>query len=658
MPAGFCLLPQNVDAFKEALVRGKIDPEKLSKMSSDERHAMFSDIVGEGNAKQVNALFESKTLLKNQKYAYTAWAKKVAGVSPEIRRDLISRIQKMDERILNPAEEKLFLKDLAETRLGIGVTSQEAKQITNLSSKLQELEIKRKPNGTFPNEKDRMAYGYAKVDLGSFLSNKKLSAERKGIKGTLLSNPFENTSRIAGVAKSVRASFDNSAIFRQGWKTLWTNPVVWQKNARKTFGDLAKVGIMKQDVQREVMADIVSRPNYDKYSKMKLAIGNIEEEFPSSIQNKIPGVGRIFKASEAAYENFLYRTRADVADKYLEIAKAGGVNINDKKQLAAMGKIINSLTGRGSLGAGEGSRAVSSWTNNLFFSIRFLKSNIDVLTGHALSHDMTPFARKQAATNLLKIISGTAAVLTIANALKPGSVETDPRSANFGKIKIGNTTFDVSAGMGSLIVLADRQIKGQTKSSTTGIITNYGSGYGQHSRFDGIQDFITGKFSPTAAAARDIMEGKDFNGNKPTLLSTAKNTLVPMPVTNAVDNYKDPNSAPLLATVIADGLGIGASTNTPKRNLSQNLGKTQQAFKDKVGVSEFNQANDRYNQRYNDWLSNHREELAKLSEDEQQSTLTAAKGKLQKNIYKEYKFKAPKSKPSHGKKSLLDSIKK
>jgi len=39
----------------------------------------------------------------------------------------------------------------------------------------------------------------------------------------------------------------------------------------------------------------------------------------------------------------------------------------------------------------------------------------------------------------MRAVLGTAAVLTIAKALKPGSVEDDPRSADFGKIKIGNT---------------------------------------------------------------------------------------------------------------------------------------------------------------------------------------------------------------------------
>ncbi len=660
-----CLPPQSIDKFKQALVNGKLKPEQLANMTSEARHKALSNVVGAGEAKAVNALFESKLLLKNQQQGYLSWAKKVSGIKPEAKRDLISRIQKMD-KFLSPEDEKLFLKDLASTRLGIDVTAKEAKQIANMSIKVQETAAKQRPNGTFANEKDRMAYGYAKVDMGTYLSDKKLLAERKGIKGTLLSDPIENASKLAGVAKSVRASFDNSAIFRQGWKTLWTNPIIWQKNARKTFSDLARVGIKNQDVQREVMADIVSRPNYSQYQKMKLALGNVEEDFPSSIQNKIPIIGRAFKASEAAYENFLYRTRADVADKYIEIAKAGGVNVNDKDQLANIGKLINSLTGRGSLGAGEGSKAVSSWTNNLFFSIRFLKSNIDTLTAHQLSSTTNiykrdasaKFVRKQAAINLLKIVSGTAAVLATADALLPGSVEKDPRSSNFGKIKVKNTTFDVTGGMGSILVLAARQATGKSKSSSTGIISDYGSGFGDTSRLDGVTDFITGKASPAAAVVRDIMKGKDFDGNKVTPTSAAKDLFVPLPVSNSMDNMKKPDSAPWLLTVITDGLGISTGGNIPTRNVSQNLSGTQEAFKAKVGEKRFNAANDTYNKRYNQWLKDHKTELNSLPTDEQQSLVTSIRGKIQKKIYAENNFKPKKSsKPTGTRKTLLDSVK-
>jgi len=44
---------------------------------------------------------------------------------------------------------------------------------------------------------------------------------------------------------------------------------------------------------------------------------------------------------------------------------------------------------------------------------------------------------------------------------------------------MGNTRFDITGGMGSLVTLASRLAKQSSKSSTTGIVTKFGTGYGQ-----------------------------------------------------------------------------------------------------------------------------------------------------------------------------------
>jgi hypothetical protein len=655
MAVGICLPPKVVDKFKQALVSGKLDPEKLARMTSEQRHKLFTEVVGEGNAKFVNGNFEEKLLLKNQQAGYLSWAKKVAGITPDARRDLISRIEKLDH-VLNPVEEKAFLKDLASTKLGIDVTSKEAKQIANMSIKLQELEAKRRPDGTFPSEADRMAYGYAKYDMGAHLSDLKFRAEKLSLKEQA-AHPIEATSKVAGFAKALKASLDDSAVFRQGWKTIWTNPGIWQKNARESVKNLVKVGIGGKDVTREVMADVLSRPNADKYKKMGLAIGNIEEQFPTSLPGKIPILGRAYNASEQAYESFLYKTRADVADKMLQVAKKSDVNINDKKELQSIGKLINSLTGRGDLGRFEGQAA--STFNNVFFSIRFVKSNFDVLTAHQLQKGVTPFVRKQAAKNLVKVVMGTAAVLAIADHLKPGSVEWDPRSKDFGKIKIGHTRFDVSGGMSSMVVLAAQIIKNQEKSTSTGVVTNFGSGYGSKTAVDAFNNYFENKLSPGASLVKDLMLRKDFNGNPITVKGEASNLFLPLPVQTGTQAKGDPQAANQLLISIADGLGIATNTyGKSTKNFDNSTSKAMQGFKQQLGPQKYKQAQDDYNKSVDAWMAQHQSEINKLSPDEVTSTLTTVKGKIEKQIFKKYGYTPPKaSKPSSGKKSLLDSVK-
>lgn len=139
MPNKFCLHKDDIQKFKEALRSGReLDPEKLRDMSSDERRAAFSKILGDENAAGVNALFESKLLLKNQQAGLQNWAKTVAGVKPEVRRDIVAKIEKLDT-LLSPTEEKTFLKDLAAQKIGVEVSYDEVKQIAEHVKKLKEL---------------------------------------------------------------------------------------------------------------------------------------------------------------------------------------------------------------------------------------------------------------------------------------------------------------------------------------------------------------------------------------------------------------------------------------------------------------------------------------------------------------------------------------
>jgi hypothetical protein len=323
---------------------------------------------------------------------------------------------------------------------------------------------------------------------------------------------------------------------------MFTNPDIWQRNARKTFSDIARTVGGKETLD-EVRADIVSRPTYDKMKTAKLAVGTTEEAFPSSLPEKVPLFGRLYKASENAFTGFVYRQRADIFDKYLSVAEKAGVDINDKHQLESIGKLVNSLTGRGSLGRFEGSGA--NLVNNVFFSPRAVKSTIDTFTLHA-GDNMTSFARRQSAYNLVKIIAGIGTIMAIAHAVKPDSVELDPRSSDFGKIRVGNTRFDISGGMSSLVVLASRLVpalwgKGMTKSTTTHKLTPINSGkFGAQTGTDVLYNFAENKLSPVASIVKDLLKGTDFNGNKITVLGEANNLLTPLPISNAYSTFKDP----------------------------------------------------------------------------------------------------------------------
>lgn len=656
--ANFCLPVDVASKFLDKVKDGSLNPAKLASMTSAERRAVFEKLVGPASAKDVNAEFESKLLLKNQSAGLVTWAKKVSGVSPQVRQDMITRIQKLD-RVLDPADRTQFLKDLASTKLGVDVTQAEAKHIAELSKAVETAQSAMSSGG------DRLAYGHAKVNLANYVNDLKVEAQKLHFSGGLR-YPIKATvpalARIPGEAKAINASMDNSAIFRQGWKTLWTHPGVWQRNARKSFVDLARQFGGKPVID-ETMADINSRPNAinGRYARAKVAVGNLEEAFPTTAPEKIPILGRMYKASEAAYTAFVQRSRADIFDKYIQAAERAGVNVDDKAQLEAIGKLVNSLTGRGSLGKLE---PIGNTVNNVFFSPRFVISNINTVT-HAVGFDMggtklTPFARKQAAKNLVKIVVATSGIIALANAIRPGSVQLDPRSSDFGKIKVGDTRFDITGGAASIMTLAARLSTLSSKSTTTGQVTKLNSGkFGAQTGVDVFNSFLDNKLSPAFGVLRDLAKGQDTGGNKATIKNELGNAFQPMGIQNIEQMHGDPNAANTLLTAIIDGLGISSNTyKASQKNWSQNPTKTQQAFKNAVTLAAFKKANSDYNTAVSQWEAKHGAAINKLAPADRQKALTKVNQQIEKQIMKKYNFTAPKSKstPNPAIKSLVNTV--
>jgi hypothetical protein len=622
----FCLTQSLVKKFIEKLPSDEQGIIDFIEMSSEKRRSMLAEFLGEENAKKTNALIESKLILKNQQQGLITAIKYLTGMKEVAKRDMISKVERMTD-ILQPKDLASFKNDLVNQKLGMDVSMEEAGRI----SELAKAAVDKKEAGGID-------YGRAVVEFHNYVNELKLR-EQKLAPIDYLKNPINVISDIAGTSKAIKASLDNSSIFRQGWKTLFTNPMIWLKNAEQSFVDIVKT-FGGKEVMNELNAQIVSDPLYETMRKSRLDVGTVEESYPTSLPARIPVLGRLYKASEVAYTAFLHRLRFDIFKKYYEIAQRSGVDITDVVELKSIGKMVNSLTGRGSLGRAE---PVAGIVNNVFFSPRLLKSNWDVLTAHQFQKGVTSFVRKQAAINFVKIISGTAAVMTIANAIWPGSVEKDPRSSNFGKVKIGDTRFDVTGGMSSIATLAARMVLNSSKSSTSGLVSELGTGdFGSMSRLDVIYNFFENKLSPATSVLKDLMTGQDFNGNKPTVMGELNNLFTPMTVTNFVELKNNPNSANVLLSEILDGMGISVNTYAVSvKDWTQNQGVELQSFQKKVGDVKFKEANNLYNQKFNEWFDKVVQDVRYkgLPEEDKAKVINNKKDEIKTSVFRYYGFK-------------------
>jgi hypothetical protein len=401
---------------------------------------------------------------------------------------------------------------------------------------------------------------------------------------------------------------------------------------------------------RLTKADIYSRPNAvnGKYKAGGYGLDVLSEEaYPSSLPSRIPLLGRLFKASESAYNGAALRMRADLADKFIKLAEKNGINTLDPKEARPIGNLIGSLTGRGNWGKLEGA---TKEANVLFYSVKLLKANIDTLLAPSkyAVKKLTgrygtigeEFAGKEAAKSSLRIIGTIGAILATAKVIDPDSVDFDPTSTNFGKIKVFGQWTDITGGMGAIVRLAARIALGRSK-STTGKVTEYKTGFGATTALDEIETFFEGKLSPVAGLLRDKLKGEMFGGEKFTWSGALKNAVLPLSIQNAYQILKDPKSEFPLGSIILEGLGLSTSAYNYKTDWSNNPNKTLQQFKEKVGEDKFKQANEEYNQAYNQWLNNvsQMDGYKSLSNEYKDKLNTAAKEKLQSDIFKKYNFK-------------------
>ena len=311
-----------------------------------------------------------------------------------------------------------------------------------------------------------------------------------------------------GSFKSLKSSIDLSAPFRQGLVLVTGHPVLAFKEGG-AFREMFRY--FKSDkALRELKRQIEESPNAALYNKSGLYLANEktnlnkvlgrEEAFQSTIAEKIPFVSN----SERAYVGFLDKLRMDVFDFQAEQLKKTGFSFEkDPAIFKALGDMINTATGRGTLGGFERSATTLS---SLFFSPRLIASRLKLMNPVYYLKLPKP-VRLMIMKDMLKFVGVGTTIVSLAK-LAGADVETDPRSSDFAKVKINNTRLDVWGGFQQYGVFFSRIITNETKTQK-GVTKSLG---GFNNRFDLSVRFLSGKFSPFAGFVRDYLNGKNFEG--------------------------------------------------------------------------------------------------------------------------------------------------
>lgn len=188
MPA-FCIPKNEVERLKASALRNEVDVRTLHGMSSAGRREFFTKHTGPELGKFINVEFE-KAIVSKQKNAMANWAKSV--FTPEAKagltyKSVLEKINSLDELgVLNPKSEKAFLEDLVSDKLGLNVTAEEVKIISEKARVIDAAQSKLGNDLGDPSKAQEIFdFFKAKKDMDNFLLSKNPSNKLKVLTGTI-----------------------------------------------------------------------------------------------------------------------------------------------------------------------------------------------------------------------------------------------------------------------------------------------------------------------------------------------------------------------------------------------------------------------------------------------------------------------------------------
>lgn len=411
----------------------------------------------------------------------------------------------------------------------------------------------------------------------------------------------ESVLRVLSIPKSLKASLDFSAPGRQG------SVFVLTQNPIKTLNQIGKQFEFwwSENSYNQWLNSVKSSEYYPllKASGLYIAEPNAkleaaEEALMSNFMNKIPLIGktRVLKSglkikgldayarAERAYVGFLNNLRVqaflDGAQKMSESGISPKTNIDEFKSWA---DYVNNATGRGTAGkknlVGRGFEASAPALSLALFSPRFMWSRLN-LTGinPSMYYRMSPTARKMAIKRTMGYFGMTSLILGLAALYLNNddddetSVELDPRSSDFAKIKIGNTRVDVLAGNQQVYRTIAQSLSGERKKLTTGEIEKLGQKYGSTTKLGIAGNFFVNKFSPIMSVIykkygltepeKKMREEEGEEGSD--IKSIVVDLTIPLYIQDVKDLAKDHGPQGALGFTLLNVFGLSVQNMQPK----------------------------------------------------------------------------------------------
>lgn len=343
----------------------------------------------------------------------------------------------------------------------------------------------------------------------------------------------------AGTQDFVRAftlGFDLAPALRQGITVVRTRPLVALDATKKFFSaltDAKKAYIIERNIKFD--------PDFDVARKHKLAfleddspLSAREDQLQSIMAERLP----LMRNFQRAYRVFMNSIRMSTFKASMR--SYGGRDRLTDSNLAELANFVNISTGRGGLGAFEGS---AHGLAQGFLAPRFYMSRIQYLSGQPMWRALwrgdktaarimaTEYSRAligAAIMNYTALTFGKLAFGDKAVSFKP--VSTNPFDPDAGYLVIGDARVDMTGGMGRYVKFAGK-LGENVHASLTGDKRNENS----EQSFVGM---LKGSLAPHARGIVNLATGKTGSGEKATLENIVYENYLPLTPKDAIGAFQ------------------------------------------------------------------------------------------------------------------------
>jgi DNA-binding CsgD family transcriptional regulator len=414
----------------------------------------------------------------------------------------------------------------------------------------------------------RIAVKKAKAEAGDTLAGLRRSrrSPARKVGGAILET--------GNIFRQLQTAFDLSGLLRQGGFFTYSRPGMVAKGG---LPDTIKALFSEGNLDRQTDA-LEQRAKFPEYQRAGIFLGDVaggatrqEEGFAGRFVRRIPILGAAVKASERAYTGGLNRIRADAYDALSATLVEGGKPTD--AEVKWLGRMVNTLTGRGSLKNAKADLALGEGAA-ILFSPRYLLSRMQLATGQPIWSAPTWRTKALAAKEYGRALMGAGVVYLLASLFNEDEEITfDPRSSDFGKVRFGNTRLDPMLGLSQLAVFGTRAVSGETvnEKGKAADLREPAIGLRPKLKRAGSQEenvfarFLRSKLAPVPGGVYDLLKGQTPDFKPATPREVGQNLVLPFGLRELEKVMTDqgmPRSAALTLLAI---LGMGVAVHEPKK---------------------------------------------------------------------------------------------